>query len=312
MSVLGEEVSSYIVSRRRFGFVVRHDEGTLRSFVRFCDNAGITTVTSTSIVEWATAPVGVTGAWSAQRFGVARRFAQHLHLTDPGHEVPPQRLIVGHYERVTPYLYTGDEIDAVMTAAGRLSGRIRPIAYRTLIGLLAATGMRISEALGLDDTNVEFDAGLITVRNAKFNKSRQLPLHSTTIAALGLYVSSRRDIRADDVAGDGQAFFVSDTGRRIGYGQCREMFSRCLDQAGVTAPAGRRRPRIHDLRHTFAVNTLIDWYSNGVNVNAYLPYLSTYLGHVEPAATYWYFSGSPELAGVIASRLDSIKETVNP
>ena len=102
MSVLSEEVASYITSRRRLGFVVRHDAGTLRSFVRFCDNAGITKVTTTSIVEWATAPVGVTGAWLAQRFGVARRFAQHLHVTDPGHEVPPQRLIVGHYERITP------------------------------------------------------------------------------------------------------------------------------------------------------------------------------------------------------------------
>ena len=174
MSVLSEEVASYITSRRRFGFVVRHDEGTLRSFVRFCDNAGITTVTTTSIVEWATAPAGVTGAWSAQRFGVARRFAQHLHHTDPGHEVPPQRLIVGHYERITPYLYTGDEVDAVMTAAGRLSGQIRPIAYRTLIGLLAATGMRISEALALNDTNVDSDAGLITVRNSKFNNYAEL------------------------------------------------------------------------------------------------------------------------------------------
>ena len=176
-----------------------------------------------------------------------------------------------------------------MTAASRLSGQIRPIAYQTLIGLLATTGMRISEALALNDTNVEFDAGLITVRNSKFNKSRQLPLHPTTIEALQHYVTSRRNTRADDIAGDGQAFFISDTGRRIDYRQCREVFVRCLDQANVTAPAGRRRPRIHDLRHTFAVNTLIDWYSNGVNVNAYLPYLSTYLGHISPAATYWYF-----------------------
>ena len=312
MSVLGEEVASYITSRRRLGFVVRHDEGTLRSFVRFCDNTGLTTVTTTSIVEWATAPAGGKGGWSAQRFGVARRFAQHLHLTDPGHEVPPERLIVGHYQRITPYLYTGDEIGAVMIAAGRLSGQIRPVAYKTLIGLLAATGMRISEALALNDTNVDLDAGLITVRNSKFNRSRQLPLHPTTIEALSHYVTSRRNTRADDVAGDSQAFFISDTGRRIGYRQCRETFACCLDQAGVTAPAGRHRPRIHDLRHAFAVNTLIDWYSTGVNVNVYLPYLSTYLGHLEPAATYWYFTGSPELAGVIASHLDTLEAVVNP
>jgi len=316
VSVLGEELANYLARRRRLGFVVRHDEDTLRSFVRFCDNARITTITTTTIVEWVTAAVGVQSSWLAKRFGVVRLFAQHLHISDPVHEVPPARLIVGHYERVVPYLYSDADIDALMTSASQLSGHVRPVAYQTLIGLLAATGMRISEALALDNEHVNLNDGLITVRNTKFNKSRQLPLHPTTTDALNRYVVARTPShgvdRAVNRAGDEQPLFITDTGRRIHYRQCQATFARCLADAGVSARPGRRPPRLHDIRHTFAVNTLIGWYSNGINVTVSLPYLSTYLGHINPAATYWYFTGSPELAGVIAGRLDTITSTVRP
>jgi integrase/recombinase XerD len=236
---------------------------------------------------------------------VVRLFAIYVHYNNPAHEIPPARLIVGDYRRITPFLYTDNDINALITAAGQLSGRIRPVAYQTLIGLLAATGMRISEALALNLEHVDLDEGLVTILNSKFGKSRRLPIHPSTIDALTSYLDARHrtTINPDDPA----AFLVSDTGRRIAYGQCQATFARCTHTAGITPHSPRCRPRLHDLRHTFAVNTLVTWYSTGVDVNVSLPYLSTYLGHINPASTYWYLTASPELAGVIAGRLDTIE-----
>ena len=310
MSHLGDELVDYVARRRRLGFVVRHDADTLRSFVRFCDAARIDTVTTACVVAWANAPVGVQGAWIADRFRVVRQFAQHLRVVDEAHEVPPAGLIVGHYKRIAPYLYSDNEIAGLISIAGTLSGRIRPVAYQTLLGLLAATGMRISEALALNDDNVDLVTGLITIRNSKFNKSRRLPIHPTVVEALGGYVTSRTAAGFAD-RDDGR-FFISDTGRRIDYRQCSATFRRFVKQAELIPPASRRQPTMHDIRHTFAVNTLIGWYQTGVDVNRSMLYLSTYLGHLELAGTYWYLTGSPELAAVIASRLDAVELVVNP
>jgi integrase/recombinase XerD len=301
MSALAEELADYIVARRRMGFVVRHDEDTLRSFVRFCDRNAITTITTAAVVEWATAPIGVRSAWHAQRFGVVRRFVEYLHHVHPEHEVPPAGLLVGSFQRTTPFLYTDHEIAALMTAAAALTGTIRPHTYRTLIGLIAVTGMRISEALALNITDVDLDNGLITITNTKLGKSRRLPIHATTVVALHDYATRRQNLIGDGDA----AFFVSDQGRRILYRHCRDVVARCLRGAGITSRPTGCRPGLHALRHTFAVNTLIDWYSTGADVAALLPRLSTYLGHVDPSSTYWYLTGSPELAAVIAGQLDT-------
>jgi integrase/recombinase XerD len=212
------------------GFVVRHDEDTLRSFVRFCDQDAITTITTAAVVEWATAPIGTHSAWQAQRFGVVRRFVEYLHHVQTDHEVPPVRLLVGSFQRTTPFLYTNSETAALMNAAAALTGTIRPHAYRTLIGLIAVTGMRISEVLALNDSDVDLDDGLLTIRNTKFGKSRRLPLHNTTVLALRAYANLRRNLVGDDDA----AFFVSDQGRRISS-QCRAIVARCLRVAGITA-----------------------------------------------------------------------------
>ena len=247
MSCLGDELVDYLARRRRLGFVVRHDEDTLRSFVRFCDTSGIDTITTSRVVEWATSPVGASGAWMAQRFTVVRLFAQHLHVVDAAHEVPPAGLITGRHQRAVPYLYTDDEIHALIAAAGNLTGRIRPIAYQTVIGLLAATGMRISEALALNDDTVDLDNALITIRDTKFGKSRRLPIHPTTTNALNDYVIARTDAALGPR--DDARFFISDTGRRIAYAQFRAIFARFRDQAGLRPAVGRCRPRVHDLRH---------------------------------------------------------------
>lgn len=302
MSCLTDELDEYLSSRSRMGFTIGHDRDTLRSFVRFCDAAGLTTVTTDAIVEWVNAPADVTSAWLAKRFGVVRLFAIYLHHSDPVHEVPPARLIVGEYQRIAPFLYTADDISSLISAAGKLSGRIRPIAYQTLIGLIVVTGMRISEVLALNLDNIDLDTGLITILKSKFGKSRCLPIHPTTVAALSSYLTTRDSASLElDAA---TAVFVSDAGRRISYRQCQSTFAQCARAAGIAARSPRCRPRIHDLRHTFAVSTLIDWYAAGTDVNVAMPYLSTYLGHINPASTYWYLTGSPELAAVITGRLD--------
>jgi integrase/recombinase XerD len=233
MSALGDELAGYVAARRHMGFVVRHDEDTLRSFVRFCDRHAITTITTTAVVEWATAPIGTHSAWQAQRFGVVRRFVEYLHHVQADHEVPPARLLVGSLQRANPFLYTDRETADLMSAATALTGTIRPHSYRTLIGLIAVTGMRISEVLALNDTDVDLDDGLLTINNTKFGKSRRLPLHTTTVLALRAYVTLRQDLVGDDDA----AFFVSDQGRRISYSQCRPIVARC--SASQASPHGR-------------------------------------------------------------------------
>ncbi len=306
MSALSEGLDSYVALRRRMGFVVRNETYALEGFVRFCDGLGAEIITTDLVMAWVMAPQGVGRSWLAKRFGLARSFAVYLHGFDANHQIPPARMVTDRYRRRNPYLYNDVEIVALMDAASRLRGELRPVTYRTVIGLLAVTGLRISEAINLNDDTVNLDDGHLTIRNTKFNKSRLVPLQSSTVDALHRYLASRSAAFADHAPGTG--FFVTDTGRQIHYRQCQATFAQCLELAGMTTEP-RRRPTLHDLRHTFAVNTLIDWYrSESVDVAAMMPYLSTYLGHVDPKSTYWYLTASPELAAVVAGRLDNTFE----
>ncbi len=299
MSDLNTHLEDYLEMRRRLGFAGGKDPFTLRSFVRFAQQTGVDTITTAAVVEWVNAPAGADRSWLARRFSVVRSFARHVHAIDPVHEVPPAKMFTAPQRRRVPHIYTSGEICGLMDAAGTLGGQLRPATYATLIGLLAVTGMRISEALALDDTDVDLDAGIITIVGSKFNKSRQLPLHPSTVDALHRYMADRdRHTRTD-----ASALFVNDNTNRVRYRQCQSTFVACLRVAGLD-DTSRRRPRMHDLRHTFAVKTLIGWYANDTDVGAMMPYLSTYLGHVDPASTYWYLSAVPELAAVIAGRLD--------
>ena len=187
-----------------------------------------------------------------------------------------------------------------MRAAGALVPRLRAATYATVIGLLATTGLRIGEACGLDRDDVDLDTGVATVRNAKFGKSRQVPVHVSTLGALRLY-AARRDQLCPTPSSPG--FFVSTRGTRLDVHNVPHTFCRLLDAAGIAAPPGVRRPRLHDLRHTFTVATLLDWYRAGVDVQARLPLLSTYLGHVDPTSTYWYLQATPELLSLAVARL---------
>ena len=233
---------------------------------------------------------------------VVRIFARYLRALDPATQVPPMDVLPHTYRRTTPYLYSTQQLADLVQAASLLRPRLRALTYAAVIGLLASCGLRISEACRLDEGDVDLDEGVLTVRGSKFGKSRIVPVHSTTLGALRIY-AGRRDLLCPDPAS--AAFFLNSRGRRLDAHNVSHTFAEILHTAGITAPPGARRPRIHDLRHSFTVATLLAWYRDGGDVAARLPLLSTYLGHVDPKSTYWYLQATPELLEAAADRLEN-------
>jgi integrase len=230
-----------------------------------------------------------------------RGFARYLQALDPATEVPPAGLFAAHAQRTTPYLYSPADIGALLGAAGRLRPPLHAATYQTMIALLAATGLRVGEACRLSNDDVDLNAALLTVTRSKFGKARLVPLHDSSVAALRAYATRRDRLCPRPTA---HTFFVSAAGTAVSAANPSKVFARLLNASGVTAPVGRRRPRLHDLRHSFAVATLLDWYQAGLDVQARLPLLSTYLGHVSPKSTYWYLHAAPELLTLAAQRLE--------
>jgi integrase/recombinase XerD len=206
--------------------------------------------------------------------------------------------------RPTPYLYTPQEISALIHAAGTLPDPLPAATYQALISLLAATGMRIGEALGLDRGDADLDAGVLKV-TGKYGKVRLIPLHPSVTSMLGDYAVRRDQLCRHPHS---SSLFITSTGRPVPPSLAQRTFWQLLDWAGIQAPAGRPRPRIHDLRHTFAVATYLRWYQDGADVHANAPVLSTYLGHRCPSDTYWYLSAAPDLLALAASRLQPLKD----
>jgi integrase/recombinase XerD len=264
-------------------------------------------------VSWAKQPAEAKRSWWAVRLSTVRAFARYLSALDPATEIPPPGLIPAQSHRVTPYIYTDDDIATLLAAAGRLPTAHRADTYQTLIGLVAVTGMREGEAVRLDRDDVDLEQGLLTIRDSKFGKSRQIPVHPSTVEALASYAQRRNarrprsDGRPNRHAPSDAAFFTSTTGTRLLRDNVSTVFPRLIHGAGLDWAGHRRPPRLHDLRHSFAVNTLIHWYQQGLDVEARLPLLSTYLGHIAPKSTYWYLSAVPELLELITDRLDAIR-----
>jgi integrase/recombinase XerD len=235
----------------------------------------------------------------SNRLSVVRGFARHLQAFDPATEVPPARLVPRSKCRATPYLYSDAEVAALMTAARSLTPALRAATYETLIALLMVTGARVGELIRLDRDDVDWDDSVLVIWDSKFAKSRELALHPSTVDALRRYAALRdRSGRSSTTA----SFFVSAAGTRLVYRTVQQTFSTLLRRAGLTPRSDRCRPRIHDARHSFAVRTVLGWYRDGVDVQARLPWLSTYLGHRKPACTYWYFSAVPELVFLSSPR----------
>ncbi|MDP9344663.1 MAG: tyrosine-type recombinase/integrase, partial [Actinomycetota bacterium] len=273
----------------------------LAQFLAWLDERDHSVITTELALEWATLPPATGSNWHRHRLSVVRGFAAHLHAIDPAHEVPPADLLLARPRRAVPYLYTNGEVLALMDAAGIIATPHREATMRTLIGLLAVTGMRIGEAIRLDRSDVDYEHGLIVVRDSKFGKSRELALDLTTIAALRRYLRRRdRPTPVEPTA----AVFTSATGTRLTYCNVHLAFKRIVRHAGLRPRSAECRPRPHDLRHTFAVNTILDAYRSGGDVQARLPLLSTYLGHVHPGSTYWYLQAAPELLALAGQRLE--------
>jgi integrase len=299
MSPLRSALADYLTVRRALGHKLVKVERLLGQFVTYLEERGAETIKIEDALAWATAPGG-TQAWHYMRLSAVRGFAAYLQAIDPACEVPPN-LLSARLRRATPYIYSQRQLAELLEATGTLSTPHRAATYRTLIALLAVTGMRIGEAIHLDHSDVDFKAELLLIRDTKFGKTRELPLHPSTAVALGRYRRRRDRPRRP---GGTDAFFVSIRGGRLDYHSVQWGFRRLLHQAGIRARSAECRPRLHDLRHTFAVRTLLDGYREGGNVEGRLAALSTYLGHIGPANTYWYLSGAPELMELAAHRLE--------
>jgi integrase len=300
MSRLREQFADCLRVRRALGYKLTRAEKLVPQFLDYLDERGTDVVTVEDALAWAQLPAGDANWW-AFRLSVVRGFAAYLHALDPAHEVPPADLLPRRPRRATPYLYSDAEIAALLAATGRLRGPLRQATYRTLIGLLAVTGMRVGEAIRLDRGDVDLDHGVVTVREGKFGKSRELPLHRSTVAALRGYLRQRDGHRPAPVC---DAALISPAGTRLLYCNVHATFRQLRAHAGLVPRSATCRPRIHDLRHSWAVGTLLDWYRAGVDVQARLPLLSTYLGHVHPKDSYWYLSAAPELLTLAGQRLE--------
>ncbi|MBI2767594.1 MAG: tyrosine-type recombinase/integrase [Chloroflexi bacterium] len=298
-------VTDYLAIRRAMGYKLVEDERLLGQLAAYLDAIDAEHLRVADALAWATQPTGAAPAWHAVRLGTVRSFARYLTALDPATEIPPVGLLPEPDHRVIPYIYSDDDISQIIAEAGRLAPEHRADTYQTLIALIFVSGMRVGEAVRLDNDDVDFDDGIITIRDTKFGKSRQVPLHATTVDALRSYAGRRDERRPKPKSA---SLFTSSIGTRLLRDNVSTVFPRLVRSAGVTAPPGRRSPRLHDARHTFAVRCLIGWYRTGADVRQRLPLLSTYLGHVDPTTTYWYLSAVPELVELIAARLDTDAE----
>ena len=284
---------NYVAVRRAGGFAVVNAEGLLRSFVRFATARGEHHVHTATAIEWAA--LGASVAQRDERLKTVWRFARFVQAEDNRHELPPPNHFGYHKTRRPPYIYSPAEIGRLVDAAFHIGipGSLEPQAYSTLIGLLATTGLRIREALGLRFSDV-MSAGLL-IRKTKFQKTRLAPLHDSTAAAVERYLTLRRTVHPHR-----EGIFITDDGRPLGYATVRRNFRKILAHAEI-APVAERWPRLHDLRHTFAVRALENCPDGRQRVGQHMLALATYMGHVNIVDTYWYLEATPELLRDIAT-----------
>lgn len=301
MSALRDRLDDYLGLRRSLGFRLERTGQILGRFIDFLDEAGETAVTAENALAFATAPAGADPSWWRIRMAAVRPFAAYLAPLVPGTSVPPRGMLPGPVSRRTvPYLYSEAEISSLMRAAGQARNPFRAATCQTLTGLLAVTGMRVGEAIALD--RGDLDRGLLAIRKGKHGRSRQLPLHGSVTARLEDYARAR-----DARPASSPAFFLSLRGTRLHYENVHFTFREHVKKAGLAPRSPACRPRIHDLRHTFAVKTVTRWQAEGT-VAARLPALSAWLGHASPASTYWYLTGTPELLALAAGGLEQTED----
>ena len=302
MTDLQQALPEYLTLRRGLGYKLHEVGRLLTSFVAFADQAGACTVSIDLALAWATLPAEAAPVYIAHRLSAVRGFAGYLQTIDPATQIPAAGLLPGRgYQPPTPYLYSDADVLALLAAARALTPPLRSATFETLIGLLAVSGLRIGEVMRLDRDEVNLTDEVLTVRNSKFGRSREVLCHRSTVEALRVYADRRDGLCT---APRSASFFVSTRGARLTHSTIHRTFQLLLRQTGLDQRPGMCRPRVHDFRHSFAVNTLLRWYRDGIDVQARMPLLSTYLGHINPAATYWYLSAAPELMALAAERLE--------
>jgi integrase len=306
VSALERALADYLRLRHSLGHEMAEAGRLLPGLVAYLDAGGLPTVTIEAALAWAQqapkSPAGRVTTIGPRRMTAARGFARYLSGIDASTEVPPLGLMPRRGPWRQPFIYTSADIGALLTAARRrIVSPLRAATYQTLIGLLAASGLRIGEAIKLDRGDVDWAQGVLLIRESKFGKSRLVPLHPSCMQALAGYAELRDRLQPGPAE---PAFFTSLNRKRLLYPVVRLTFRQLIDDAGIGAGAPWP-PRLHDLRHSFAVRTLLGWYRAGEDVQAKIPSLSTYLGHREPASTYWYLSAAPELLALAAARQDT-------
>jgi integrase/recombinase XerD len=309
MSALDQAAEQYLALRRSLGHQLADAGRLLPRFVAYLEQHQAETVTIEAALAWAQQPdVNPASTVWARRLTVARGFACHMAGVDPRTQIPPAGLIGYRQRRRPPFVFSTADVAAVMAQARLIRWPLPAATYETLIGLLAATGMRVGEAIRLDRADIDWSEGVLLIRRSKFTKSRQVALHPSVVAALRRYDHDRDRLQPLPATA---SFFVSVRGTRLIYQVVHEVFGNCCRSSGVGAESAVR-PRIHDLRHSFAVRCLLEWYRQGVDVQARLPWLSAYLGHRDPRSTYWYLSAAPELLAHAARLLEQAAPTQRP
>ena len=306
MNTLREAVGEYLEMRRGLGFKLQEAGKGLIDFITFLEQHNASYITQELALVWAQQPSNVQPAHSAQRLSFVREFARYRSATDPRTQIPLQGLLPFQPKRARPYLYSDEEIRSLLRAALKMPcrferGKLRPWVYYCLFGLLSVSGLRLGEARNLELQDVDLKAAVLTIRGAKFGKTRLVPLHASTCTVLGDYIARRQRHWAGRVVSS--YLFVSNWGNRLDEGEIHRTFYALSRQIGLRGTSDSRGPRLHDMRHRFATNTLVQWYRSGQDPERRLPLLSTYLGHVHVSDTQWYLEGSPELMREAMQRL---------
>jgi integrase len=295
-------IEDYLSFRRQLGFTLGTAGDELRLFARYADRTGHRgPLTIELAVRWAKLPTEAKPAYWAWRLHAVRMFAQHRVLEDPRTEVPPAGLLGPMFRRGQPHIYSADEITALLRATRTLGRRMRPHTCEALFGLLAATGLRVGEALRLKCQHVDLQTGVLNIVKSKASRCRLVPLHPSTTEALRHYVEVRDRVHPKPKS---DAFFLTDRGTALSYQRVTVTFRTLRRQLSWRAPPGGNAPRVHDMRHTFVVRALLRWYEVGTNVDEKITALATYLGHVNPTSTYWYLTAVPELMAVTGRRFE--------
>jgi integrase len=307
MNTLRQAVQEYLSMRRALGFKLREAGKGLLDFVRFMEQHRASYITQALALAWAQQPTNVQPARWSQRLSYVRGFARHRSASDPRTQIPPPRLLPFQPKRARPHLYSDDEICGLLHAALQMPyryerGALLPWTYYCLFGLLSVAGLRLGEARNLELQDVDLKAAVLTIRGAKFGKTRLVPLHASTCKVLADYITRRKRHWAGRQISS--YLFISSWGNRLDFGAIHRAFYTFSRQIGLRGASDRRGPRLHDLRHRFATHTLVRWYRSDQEPERRLPLLSAYLGHVHVADTQWYLNGSPELMREAMRRLE--------